>query len=107
MSLTKTEQRFFKLVRNYETNPPTLLKLFFGCLPIGVLLPIGLVIIAFLSYHNGQRLTSMLCLGALCGIWMTFFRSVIASLRVWTILIRVINWQKYDELMEEETANRN
>lgn len=107
MSLSKVEQRFFKSVRHYETHPPTFQKLFFGCIPIGVFLPIGLAIIAFLSYQEGQPLIAMLCFGVFCGTWMTQLRAVIASLRVWKILIRVIDWKKYDQLLEQESADSN
>lgn len=104
MSLSNKQRKSLNLFRSFEDNPPTFSSLFIKSLPRllqnSVLFGLG----AYLMYMSDSFLTAAFVIGLVCGIWLITIANGLAATRNWPFLIQVIDWQKFDELLDEENS---
>ncbi len=55
-------------------------------------------------YMSDSFLTAAFVIGLASGIWLITIGTCLAATRNWAFLIQVINWQKFDELLDEENS---
>jgi|GEM_PF-6726315 len=104
MSLSNKQRKLLNLFRSFEDNPPTFSSLLINSLPCllrnSVLFGLG----AYCMYMSDSFLTAAFVIGLASGIWLITIGTCLAATRNWAFLIQVINWQKFDELLDEENS---
>lgn len=104
MSLTRQQLISLKSIRTFEENTPTFQYYLKRSLPY-VFKTSGLLgLAAFLMYRLGWLMAAVFVCGIIFGTWLIILGNILTGIRIWSVLIRVIDWQKYDQLLEEETA---
>ena len=104
MSLTRKQLKTLNNIRSFKENPPDSIFVLKKNLAYGlkVSVPLGLAIY-LMSLQNWMMPVAFVA-GIICGIWYIIFIHVLSAkrLRFWVFMVRVIDWQKCDELQGQK-----
>ena len=102
MQLTKTQLRFLRIYQQLHRQPPTLGSLLWlGRLGWLSLLPgiaVGVWFIVALPSSFGA--TGYLVVGMCVGAFLRDLGRSIASVRLWPVIERIVEWQRVDDLAQ-------
>lgn len=104
MSLTRKQLKTLNNIRSFKENPPDYFFVLKKNLAYGLMVTVPLGLAIYLMSLQNWMMPVAFVTGIICGIWYIIFIHVLSAKRVpiWAFLVRVINWQKCDELMEQE-----